>query len=79
MSDRMEHIKEESKKLGESIQLSRDVTDFFLTATVDFADGVVLATMATMITRYCDERGIRAEEFVDDLAHSVKLMAKYRV
>lgn len=78
MKDKMEFIAEESKRLGESVQLSREVADFFLDSTVGFPDGVALATMATIVVKYCELRGFRTEDFVQDLTHTVDLMTKYR-
>lgn len=76
--NRME-IERESKRLGEQFQFKRDVTEHFLSevVNVNVSDGVVLSTLAEVIKKYCEMRGIKAEEFAKDLAVSVELMAKY--
>ena len=70
---------EESKRFGEMIQFKREVTEHFLSEAfgANVGDGVVLSALADIVKKYCEVRGIRAEEFAKDLAVGIELMGKY--
>ena len=78
MSNNLDLIKEESERLCERIKVTYDVTDYFISNTMGYGDRVAMATLTNEIVKYCEMRGISAEEFAQDLAHSVRLMVNYR-